>query len=132
MYSMFADRTVSSPAAAQKISSKEAASRSDDMSITYRELKIGKLANTVLRGILQAGGVSPDELKLMQEKEYSKRVFDLQYPVLVKAGAEYESARYYSNPIAIGGERYYLCSQWFETTANNDRPYLEKWIAQHQ
>jgi hypothetical protein len=132
MYSMFADRTVSSPAASQKISSKEAISRSDDMSITYRELKIGKLANTVLRGILQAGGVSSDELKLMQEKEYSKRVFDLQYPVLVKAGAEYESVRYYSNPITIGGERYYLCSQWFETTANNDRPYLEKWIAQHQ
>ena len=132
MYSMFADRTVSSPAASQKISSKEAVSRSDDMSITYRELKIGKLANTVLRGILQAGGVSSDELKLMQEKEYSKRVFDLQYPVLVKAGAEYESVRYYSNPITIGGERYYLCSQWFETTANNDRPYLEKWIAQHQ
>lgn len=132
MYSMFADRTVSPQAAAQKSSSKEAASRSDDMSITYRELKIGKLANTVLRGILQAGGVSSDELKLMQEKEYSKRVFDLQYPVLVKAGLEYESVRYYSNPIAIGGERYYLCSQWFETSANNDRPYLEKWIAQHQ
>lgn len=132
MYSMFADRTVSSPAASQKISSKEAVSRSDDMSITYRELKIGKLANTVLRGILQAGGVSSDELKLMQEKEYSKRVFDLQYPVLVKAGAEYESVRYYSNPITIGSERYYLCSQWFETTANNDRPYLEKWIAKHQ
>lgn len=102
------------------------------MSIAYRELKIGKLANTVLRGILQAGRIPSDELNLMQDKEYSKRVFDLQYPALVKAGDEYESSRYYSNPVVVQGERYYLCSQWFETPANNDRPYLEKWIAQHQ
>lgn len=132
MYSMFADQTVSDKTGAQKPNSKESSSNADDMSIAYRELKIGKLANTVLRGILQAGRIPSDELNLMQDKEYSKRVFDLQYPALVKAGDEYESSRYYSNPVVVQGERYYLCSQWFETPANNDRPYLEKWIAQHQ
>lgn len=24
-----------------------------------------------------------------------------------------------------------LCREWFETEANNDRPYAEKWIREH-
>ena len=116
----------------RKAAAASSTSNSENLSIAYRELKIGKLANTVLRRILQDGSIPADELQLLQDKEYSKRVFDLQYPVLVKDGTDYESVRYYSTPIEIDKERYYLCSQWFETPANNDRPYLEKWISQHQ
>lgn len=132
MYSMFAEQKPVAKVGVQKFAADTTTALSEGLSIAYRELKIGKLANTVLRGILRDGGISSEELHLLQDKEYSKRVFDLQYPVLVKAGTDYESVRYYSSPIDIGGERYYLCSQWFETPANNDRPYLEKWIAQHQ
>lgn len=132
MYSMFTEQKLSVKTDMRKAAAASSTSNSENLSIAYRELKIGKLANTVLRRILQDGSIPADELQLLQDKEYSKRVFDLQYPVLVKDGTDYESVRYYSTPIEIDKERYYLCSQWFETPANNDRPYLEKWISQHQ
>ena len=104
----------------------------DDAAAAYGELKIGRLVQTVMRRILEAGTISEDELALLQTSEYSKTAFDLQYPVLVRKSGEYDKRRYYSNPVRVCGEDYMLCSQWFEVPANNDRPYLEKWIEAHE
>lgn len=98
---------------------------------SYKELKIGKLAQTVLRDILENGLVTEEELRWLQTASYSKQMFDLQYPLLVSEGSEFESVRYYAKPLNIDGKRFYMCSQWFETMANNDRPYLLKWIEKH-
>lgn len=98
----------------------------------YRELKIGKLARSVLGRILESGSVSPDELARLQTAAYSKATFDLQYPLLAKQGSDFDTVRYYAQPIQIHGDFYYLCSQWFETPANNDRPYLIEWIEAHE
>lgn len=98
----------------------------------YKELKIGKLAGIVLRRILEEGSISSEELANLQKTGYSKETFDLQYPLLVKHGTEFDRVRYYSQPLNINGELYYLCSQWFEVPANNDRPYLIRWINQHE
>lgn len=98
----------------------------------YTELKIGKLAQTVLRKLLQSEAVSEGEIEQMQTVSYSKTVFDLQYPLLVRQDGEYERVRYYKNPIRIRGVNYMLCSQWFEASTNNDRPYLMRWIREHQ
>lgn len=96
-----------------------------------KELKVGKLAQVVLRRILQEDSVSEDEVRSMQTAEYSKRFFDIQYPLLVEADSDFDRVRYYARPLLIRGKQYYLCSQWFETSANNDRPYLVKWINEH-
>lgn len=98
----------------------------------YKELKIGKIVNIVMRRILENGLVSEEEIKKLQQSDYSKATFDIQYPVLRKSGDDYEKLRYYAQPVYIHGESYYLCSQWYETTANNDRPYLLKWIEAHE
>lgn len=99
----------------------------------YQELKIGQLAQKVLGGMLCDGCVSDEEIAAMQTAEYSKQQFDLQYPLLVKANTEYERVRYYTKPLTINGQTYYMCSQWFEKNgANNDRPYLLKWIENHK
>lgn len=95
------------------------------------ELKIGKMAQIVLRRMLEDGAASEDEVTFMQTADYSKQLFDLQFPLLMKAGAEFDSIRYYTKPLTIRGEQYYLCSQWYETSANNDRPYLLRWIENH-
>lgn len=102
-----------------------------DMSV-YGEMKIGRIADIVLRNLLECCLLSETELMLLQTNEYSKRQFDIQYPLLVKEGTKYDKVRYYSKPVSINGERYFLCSQWFETEANNDRPYLLKWIEEHR
>ena len=86
---------------------------------------------TVLASILTSGTVSEEEIALMQTFEYSKKTFDLQYPLLVLQGKDFQRIRYYSKPITIKGNTYYLCSQWFEVAANNDRPYLLNWIGKH-
>ena len=98
----------------------------------YKEFKIGKIASVVLRRILEQGNISSDELEKMQTKEYSKLTFGIQYPLIVKERTENNAVRYYAEPLYIHGEEYYLCSQWVETKANNDRPYLIKWIEEHE
>jgi hypothetical protein len=123
MYKMFSD----TPSTPKAVKLKKASSNAGDIT----ELKIGKLAQIVLRRMLEDGLASEDEVKLMQTVDYSKQFFDLQYPLLMKAGADFDSIRYYAKPLTISGVQYYLCSQWFETSANNDRPYLLLWIESH-
>jgi len=98
------------------------------------EMKIGVIVRTVLRKMLENGEVTKDEVEKMQTKEYSKETFDIQYPLLQKASlTEGESPkRYYSSSVKIYGEDYFLCSEWFEVPANNDRPFLLKWLALHK
>ncbi|OCZ54290.1 hypothetical protein [Dehalobacter sp. TeCB1] len=95
------------------------------------EMKIGVIVRTVLRKLLEDGMVLKEEIEKMQTKEYSKETFDLQYPLLQKAALTQGKSpvRYYSAPLKIYGEDYFLCSEWFEVPANNDRPYLMKWLA---
>lgn len=99
---------------------------------TLRELKIGKLAQIMIQRVLQSGKVPDYEFEQMFTPEYSKEVFGINYPVLARLDKPYDRSRYYSTPIQIGDDKYALCSQWFETKANNDRPYLEQWIVDHQ
>ena len=97
------------------------------------EMKIGVIVRTVLRKMLEEGKATRQEVEQMQTKEYSKEVFDIQYPLLLKAGDTDKKSpvRYYASPIRIYGEDYFLCSEWFEVPANNDRPHLLKWLALH-
>ena len=99
---------------------------------TYAELKIGKLAQTVLKNMLESGAASEAEVEQMQTASYSKTAFDIQYPLLARQDSDYDRVRYYTKPLRIRGVNYMLCSQWFETSANNDRPYLMRWIREHQ
>lgn len=100
---------------------------------TFDHLKIGEIARNVLRNLLEAGHISNEEIELMQTKNYSKQTFDIQYPLLVKASATggISPKRYYSQSLTIKGERYFLCSEWYELPSNNDRPYLIKWLTLH-
>lgn len=98
----------------------------------FDEMKVGKIANGVLRNRLEAGYATADEILLMQQKEYSKSTFGLNYPLLVEATSDFEQVRYYSRSLTIRGSEYYLCSQWFETAANNDRPFLISWLNSHR
>jgi len=99
---------------------------------TLSELKIGKIAQTLLRDALERGAADKDEVQLMLDKDYSKKIFGIDFPLLVPANAEYNPIRYYSKPLEIRGTQYRLCSQWYETPANNDRPYLLRWLESHQ
>ena len=99
----------------------------------YQELKIGQLAQKVLGRMLCDGCASEAEIVAMQTAEYSKQQFDLQYPLLREATETETPLHYYAKPIEIYGTRYRMCCEWFEKKgANNDRPYLLKWIENHK
>ncbi len=98
----------------------------------YIRKKIGEIANSELRNQLSKG-VSMQELSDLQDARYCKQKFDLNYPLLSKNRFDSRGyPRYYKESILINGEPFYLCNQWFETPANNDRPYLLRWLREHQ
>lgn len=93
------------------------------------EMKVGKIARTVLMDMLVKGAASESEVEMMQTKEYSKRTFDLQYPLLLKVRVgEPRQERYYSQVLNIYGQSYRLCSEWYETKSNDDKTPLIRWI----
>lgn len=94
------------------------------------EMKIGVIVRTVLRKMLENNEISEEQLELMQNREFSKETFDIQFPLLQKASLTNgrRPKRYYSSPVSILGEDFFMCSEWYEVPNNNDRPHLLKWI----
>lgn len=139
MYNLFAGKT---PKIRIERSVKSVSKRisSQMEAITYsgldglEEMKIGVIVRTVLRKMLEDGEVSKDEIEKLLTKEYSKEVFDIQYPLLLKVSDTdgKSPTRYYSAPVKIYENYYFLCSEWYEVPANNDRPYLIKWLELHR
>ena len=136
LFTLFSDEKASRTASPlpRKTSARASSADIEDEYINsdaYCEMKVGQLAQRVLGKMLREGAATEEEIDAMQTAEYSKEHFDLQYPLLVRLDSNYDKVRYYVKPIWIYGVQYLMCSQWFETTANNDRPYLLKWIALH-
>ena len=70
----------------------------------------------------------------MQDKNWSHETLGNCYPLLKKytdnipekQQRQYNNQynRYYKHPLDVNGEKYFLCSQWFE----DFRPKLDEWI----
>lgn len=133
MYKMFSEPSPTIKKSRTTVAPTKSESHSYDYSDSdmYRELKIGQLAQKVLGRMLQNGCASDEEIIAMQTAEYSKREFDIQYPLLKVASEAKTPTHYYATPIEINGIHYRMCCEWFENSSNNDRPYLLKWIADH-
>ncbi len=96
----------------------------------YQEFKVGQLVQNVLIEKLQENYATPNELAEMQSKESSKRIFGLQFPLLVKED-EFEDGlknRYYVTPVEIQKISYKVCSQWYE----KNKALLIAWLNNHQ
>jgi prevent-host-death family protein len=99
------------------------------------EMKIGKSARIMISKFLQDSVITDEEIQLMQEADYSKRVFNLNFPVLKKIDNNLELNqqkkdqrgynRYYDTIIPAAGDEYLLCSQWVE---NLHKSAFENWL----
>ena len=96
------------------------------------KLPIGVFVRVTFRELIENNRVDATEIEKLQKTDYSKSVFDIQYPFLRKVliSDEGKVSRYWKTPITISGNKYFMCSEWFESTANNDRPFYEKWLKQ--
>ncbi len=95
------------------------------------EMKIGALVRSTLTKMLSNHEITMDEIELMQTENYSKQVFDIQYPLLRKASLSngVKVLRYWAGAVEAYGEKYFICSEWYEVPQNNDRPYFMKWLS---
>ena len=102
----------------------------------YPNMKIGEIAKQILHNRLSKG-ISEQELMNLQNAEYSKQFLGVNYPVLAKSRYVNDKngnphSRYYAKQVKINNKLFFLCSEWYETPANNDRPYLINWLKTHQ
>lgn len=96
---------------------------------TNERLPIGKYVQQTFNELLRDGKIDSSEIEQLQRPDYSKRTFDIQFPFLVKENSQYYvRVRYWKKPYPINGQLYFVCSQWYEVSANNDRPYYEGWL----
>jgi len=91
----------------------------------FSELKIGRIAQTLLWKTLESGAVSDEEIIKLHKKDYSNRLFGIYFPLLVSEGQEFDRVRYYRTPLVIRGKKYYMCSQWVESFS---RKQLATWL----
>ena len=93
------------------------------------KLPIGKYVQKTLNELVKNNSIDRNEIEKLQRGDYSKLTFDIQFPFLAKENSHYyEKVRHWKNPYQINGEKYFVCSQWYEVLENNDRPYYEEWL----
>ena len=74
--------------------------------------------------MLSNGLINQLEVLKLQEKKYSKDNFNVNFPILSKKRLDIKGLRYYSKPIIILGEEYYVTNDWH----NKDKDMLVEYI----
>lgn len=93
------------------------------------KIPIGKYVQQTFSELVTNELIDRNEIERLQRVDYSKSTFDIQFPFLAKENSPYyERIRYWKKAYQINGEIYFVCSQWYEVPANNDRPYYEEWL----
>jgi hypothetical protein len=95
--------------------------------------KVGELVRATLPQILELELISELEVKKMTEQDFSKLVFDMNYPVLrivnenlsiLENRSIGEYTRYYAQPHSYKGSRYLISSEWYD---RNQEGYI-RWL----
>jgi len=105
-----------------------------------QDLKVGKYVKSYLHNFFNRKVIPNDLLANLKDKEYSKEMIGLTYPLLIRTipGENYKEkvsfsggSRYWTDKmIKINGEYYYICNDWYEGSTRNNRTTFNKWINQ--
>lgn len=99
------------------------------------EMKIGALVRTNIRRLAKDGLITEELAEQMTRYEYSKVVFNINYPLLKKIDKNKSLTdqrqingrpRYWNEIIKIAGDEYLVCQEWFEHSRSYFIPWLEK------
>ena len=99
--------------------------------------KVGDIVQTIFKSFLESGKCDVSLIAFLQTESYSKHIFNMNFPILVKISNVSEMkekmvdylgrSRYYATPLRINGEIYLLTSQWYD----KNKSYLVKWISSY-
>ena len=102
---------------------------------SYSEIKIGSLVRTTLPEILKNGIISKAEINNLQDENYCKEKFDVNYPILKKVDPNYsvkenrfigDYPRYYAFSTVYNTDNFLITSEWFD---RNKDAYIQ-WLKQ--
>lgn len=93
---------------------------------------IGVLVRSRLKNTLEQRQWSEQEFYNFFDKNYSKIMFDINYPLLsfeiYVCGRSGEARpRYYKDPILVNSKKCYLCSQWYEGSRKMVLDFLSRY-----
>ncbi len=94
------------------------------------KLPIGKFVRKTLNELIDKNLLKEDEIIKLQQQDYSIDTFHIRYPFLRKVliSDNKKVDKYWKPIVLINGEKFFVCSEWYEISANNDRPYYETWL----
>lgn len=90
-------------------------------------LKIGEIARKYIFSVIKEGKITDSEAQKLKEYKYSKDIFGINYPLLSKERFINGRPRYYANRVQIDDGEYYICQEWYETS----RQELKDWLENH-
>lgn len=94
--------------------------------------KIGKIVQKFFNELFSQNSLTNDEITNLMDKEYSKKTFDVNYPIikLLENGADENAQRsvnghkrYYAK---IYNEKYLLCNDWYDRNTCNFNEWCAK------
>lgn len=91
--------------------------------------KIGAYAKRNIVSLFKQNKINQEEIINFQDAEYSKKILDIQYPLLKKViNRNDKPLHYWKDTVFANNDEYHLCCEWFENENNNDRVYFDKWL----
>jgi len=100
---------------------------------TFVVIKVGELAKQLFSKLLLEGKLPEQEITLLHEKGYSKKLFPKNYyPVLADDVNAYKgngkTTRFYKESVVLAdGRELFISSQWFEDDRDNLMEYYRKY-----
>jgi hypothetical protein len=100
-----------------------------------KKLKIGLLVRATLPEILKLELISKIEVKKMTKDDYSKMLFDMNYPVLKLLNenisinenrTEGDYTRYYAEPFEYKNSKYLISSEWYDRSQEDYIKWLKR------
>ncbi|WP_338555712.1 hypothetical protein [Paenibacillus sp. KS-LC4] len=100
----------------------------------FDEMKIGILVKSTFVRLSHDEQIDPAEVERLQQVDYSKKTFNINYPVLkeydaIKSLSSQRTVngypRYYADLYFVREKRYLLCNHWVE---EQSRSYFESWL----
>jgi len=84
----------------------------------------------IMRILLNNSLLQPKEIKRLQDKEYCKKTFAIQFPLIKNIAEGYKDAsgrgRYWSREIF--GNTFYVCSQWWKAHHETHLVKINQWL----
>lgn len=115
------------------IETKKASKKDITTKETNTSIKIGKVAKDTFKKIFDYNLLPKEEIENLMNKEYSKKVFDMNYPILKEYNPKLDFNeqrkvngydRYYAK---IYGEKYLLSNDWYE----RNRKLFDLWCSKY-